>query len=83
MTDIIRSPIGEVENPDYGWERYERTLWINDAGQKCYFGHFVCMNDPYGFTRVTIKFWANRPVIAMRAIAQSNDPLSFAGKAVN
>ena len=83
MSDIKRRSMGEVKNPEYAWERYERTHWINDAGQKAYFGHFVCTNDPFGYSKVIIRFWATKPVLAMRKIALSNKPLSFAGKIVN
>ena len=69
---------------EWGWVRYERTFWAREDGRKMYIGHFQKDHDPNGWTAAEVKFWARRPVVAMRAIANSGkNPADFMNQDVN
>lgn len=53
---------------NYGWTTYKNLNWKRDDGRKLYKGIFRAENDPYSFTVLNIRFWAKRPVSAMRLI---------------
>jgi hypothetical protein len=77
----------------WAWERYERTYWVHENGTaRCYFGWFTrefsYINEDglqcHGFDRAEVRFWATKPIVAMRAICTSGeDPASFADTVVN
>ena len=68
----------------WGWTSYEKTHWKRDDGRKLYIGHFRQDNDPHNWTAQTIRFWAHRPIIALRGIVNSGkDPKVFDNKEVN
>lgn len=68
----------------WGWVRYERTFWKREDGRKLYIGHFKQDNDPYCWTVAEVRFWAMRPIVAMREICRSGkDPTAFADSVVN
>lgn len=69
---------------DWGWTSYEKTSWVKDYDCKLYIGHFRTTDDPDNFTKVTIRFWARRPILALRKIVESGKvPLTFAEKTIN
>ena len=68
----------------WAWDRYERTHWINPLGRKLYFGHFSRSVDGGGHEICVVRFWANRPVIALRQIVASDkNPEDYADSEVN
>lgn len=79
-----RNEVYERKDMDWGWDRYERTNWQRPDGCKLYIGHFRSANDPNGWTQTRIKFWAHKPIIAMRTICRSgSDPLEFHNQTIN
>ena len=68
----------------WGWIRYERTFWINETGHRLYIGHFKQDNDPHCWTVTVVRFWAKRPIVALRSIcASGTDPATFRDQIVN
>jgi hypothetical protein len=68
----------------WSWSRYERTHWVNPDGHKLYIGYFVQFDGPKGYVEAEVKFWAKRPIVALRSICKSGkDPIEFAGQVVN
>ena len=69
----------------WGYTSYKRIpLWTNDEGQHLYEARFVRYIDMRSYDLQVIRFWAHRPVIALRSICQSSrDPIDFHGKSIN
>lgn len=73
-----------MSTPVWGWTSYERTGFVRDDGSKLYVGHFRRENDIYNWTVQTIRFWAKRPIVALRTIVNSGkDPSKFNSQDVN
>lgn len=73
-----------AESP-WGWDRYERTPWVRQDGKtRLYVGHFRMDNDPHHWTIVEVRFWAKRPIVALRTICHSGrNPVEFADQIIN
>jgi hypothetical protein len=68
---------------EWGWTSYKRLGWANKQGQRLYEAH-LRSDGPRGFATCTIRFWARRPIIALRNIVNSGkDPIEFHQKEIN
>lgn len=68
---------------EWGWTSYKRLPWAAKNGRRLYQAHFRS-DAPLGFATCTIRFWARRPIIALRTIAGcKQDPMDFHEKVVN
>ena len=76
-----------VEKAEWGWVKYHRLGWINEFGQKYYEATFRAEHDLMGWTETRIRFWANRPIIALRFICKGKklvrDILAYNEKEIN
>jgi hypothetical protein len=76
-----------IAEAEWGWDTYQRTLWKRDdpdGTRRLYIGKFLSLDLPPGYSTCTIRFWARKPVLAMRAIAKSGKhPSEFADTNVN
>lgn len=57
-----------MSDKDFGWINYKNLGWINEEKLKYYEGRFKLDNDPHEYTLITIRFWSNHPILAMRYI---------------
>ena len=68
----------------WGWTSYELTPWRDDDGRKLYVAHFRREHDYHSWSTQTIRFWARRPLIALRTIANSgNEPCEYNNATIN
>ncbi len=73
-----------IDESPWGWDRYERTSWIREDGRPMYVGHFRMNNDPHHWTICRVRFWARRPILALREIVISRKhPEDFADRVIN
>ena len=70
---------------EWGWTSYRRTGWVKVGSEhRQYIGHFTRLDSLTSWTRATIRFWAHRPIIALRAICESgNDPIAYHNQNIN
>lgn len=69
---------------DWGWTSYRRTGWKHESGRHIYHALFRAPHGVRGFQLVGVNFAAERPILALRHIANSGqDPLDFHGQVVN
>ena len=55
---------------NYGWTTYKKLGWKNEAGKKLYQGHFRAEKGVDCWRIVVIRFWASRPILALREICK-------------
>jgi len=71
-------------NSEWGWTSYKRLGWADKQGRRLYEAHLRSFDGPMGFSTCTIRFWARRPIIALRTIVNSGkDPVTFHEKEIN
>jgi len=71
-------------NTKWLYDRYERTVWRSENGVKMYIGYFTQLHNDCSWTECQVKFYARRPIVAMRTIASSGrNPADFANKEIN
>ena len=63
---------------DFGWTGYKNLHWARDTKDgklKFYEGRFKTAGDPTGITTTSVRFWSNRPKLAMRHIYEGSDTI--------
>jgi hypothetical protein len=55
---------------EYGWTHYKYLGWLTEDGIKLYEGTFKVEHDPYSWTIQKIRFYAKRPILAMRELTK-------------
>lgn len=56
---------------EWGWTSYRRTGWVRDDGVREYRAHLRTAGSVHHWTRVTITFWARRPIVSLRQLVAS------------
>lgn len=52
----------------WGWTSYRRAGWLNELGQRLYVVRLQSIEGQNGYTTITLRVWARRPVLALRAL---------------
>ena len=72
---------------DWGWTSYRRLPWRRDNGAKLYEVHLWAPEAPMGWQTIRLRFWARRPILALRMICQGlkkpGDVLAYADQELN
>lgn len=53
---------------DFGWTSYKRLGWANKNGQRYYEVHLRSLEGLRGWTTLTIRFWATRPLVSLKKL---------------